>query len=125
MILLAIEDITERKKIEEALQVSEIRYRRLFETAQDGILILDADTGQITDVNPFLLAMLGYTQEYFIGKKLWKSVPLKMLKHLRLPSQNCKVKDMSATSIYHLKQEMGDTSMWNLSAMSILLMVRK
>ena len=72
MILLAIEDITERKKIEEALQVSEIRYRRLFETAQDGILILDADTGQIIDVNPFLLAMLGYAHKYFIGKKLWE-----------------------------------------------------
>jgi len=72
MILLAIEDITERKKIEESLQVSEIRYRRLFETAQDGILILDADTGQILDVNPFLLAMLGYAHEYFNGKKLWE-----------------------------------------------------
>jgi diguanylate cyclase (GGDEF)-like protein/PAS domain S-box-containing protein len=72
MILLAIEDITERKKIEEALQVSEIRYRRLFETAQDGILILDANTGQIIDVNPFLLAMLRYDYKYFIGKELWE-----------------------------------------------------
>jgi PAS domain S-box-containing protein len=72
MILLAIEDISERKKMVEALQVSEIRYRRLFETAQDGILILDGDTGQIIDVNPFLLAMLSYAHEYFIGKRLWE-----------------------------------------------------
>ena len=40
-------DITERKKMEEALKISETRYRRLFEAAQDGILILDAETGQI------------------------------------------------------------------------------
>ena len=55
-----------------ALEVSELRYRRLFETAQDGILILDAGTGAITDVNPFLMAMLGYTREEFIDKKLWE-----------------------------------------------------
>jgi PAS domain S-box-containing protein len=72
MILLAIDDITERKKMEEALQVSETRYRRLFETAQDGILILDADTGKIFDVNPFLIGMLGYSHEAFLGKRLWE-----------------------------------------------------
>ena len=51
---------------------SEIRYRRLFEAAQDGILILDAETGMITDVNPFLINMLGYSREEFIQKKLWE-----------------------------------------------------
>jgi len=55
-----------------ALQLSETRYRRLFETAQDGILILDADTGQIMDVNPFLIDMLGYAREEFLGKRLWQ-----------------------------------------------------
>lgn len=55
-----------------ALEFSEIRYRRLFETAQDGILILDADTGQILDVNPFLIAMLGYSKDEFLGRKLWE-----------------------------------------------------
>jgi len=72
MILLAIDDITERKKVEEALQVSETRYRRLFETAQDGILILDADTGEIFDINPFLIEMLGYSHEALLGKRLWE-----------------------------------------------------
>ncbi|MGZ3607878.1 MAG: PAS domain S-box protein, partial [Syntrophales bacterium] len=71
-ILLAFEDITDQKQTEEALKNSEMRYRRLFETAQDGILILDADTGQISDVNPFLVEMLGYSHEYFLGKKLWE-----------------------------------------------------
>jgi len=71
-ILLAFEDITEHKKAEEALKNSEKQYRRLFETAQDGILILDAETGQITDVNPFLVDMLGYSHNDFLGKKLWE-----------------------------------------------------
>jgi len=51
---------------------SELRYRRLFETAQDGILILNAETGQITDVNPFLIDMLGYSKNEFLGKRLWE-----------------------------------------------------
>jgi len=72
MILLAIEDVTELKQRDEALKASETRYRRLFETAQDGILILDADTGRIDDVNPFLMDMLGYAYEDFQGKKLWE-----------------------------------------------------
>lgn len=54
------------------LSDSEIRYRRLFETAQDGILILDGDTGKIEDVNPFLLNLLGYSREELIGKNLWE-----------------------------------------------------
>ncbi|MCE8429741.1 MAG: PAS domain S-box protein, partial [Candidatus Methanoperedens sp.] len=66
-----IRDITERKHAEEMLRNSEISYRRLFETAQDGILLLDADTGQITDVNPYLIEMLGYSHNEFLGKKLW------------------------------------------------------
>jgi len=67
-----IVDMTERKKMEEALKNSETRYRRLFEAARDGILILDAETGQIVDVNPFLLEILGCSQEELLGKKLWE-----------------------------------------------------
>ena len=54
------------------LQQSELKYRRLFETAQDGILILEGETGKITDANKFILDMLGYPLEYFIGKQLWE-----------------------------------------------------
>ena len=68
------------KSIELSLQDSEIRYRRLFETAQDGILILDAETGAITDVNPFLINMLGYSREEFIKKKLWEVGAFKDIK---------------------------------------------
>jgi PAS domain S-box-containing protein len=54
------------------IKTSELRYRRLFEAAQDGILLLDAETGMITDVNPFLVKMLGYTREEFVEKRLWE-----------------------------------------------------
>ncbi len=55
-----------------SLRESEIRYRRLFEAAQDGILILNAETGIITDVNPFLINLLGYSRDEFLEKKLWQ-----------------------------------------------------
>ncbi len=61
----------EAQRSADALEVSETRYRRLFETALDGILIVDATTSQIDDVNPFLIEMLGYSREEFLGKKLW------------------------------------------------------
>jgi PAS domain S-box-containing protein/putative nucleotidyltransferase with HDIG domain len=60
------------KLIEQSLKASEIRYRRLFEAAQDGILILNARSGMIEDVNPYLIKMLGYSREEFIEKKLWE-----------------------------------------------------
>jgi PAS domain S-box-containing protein len=72
LILLAIEDITDRKQAELAIQTSEVRYRRLFETAQDGILILDANTLKIIDANPFMTGMLGYRHDEFLGKELWE-----------------------------------------------------
>ena len=62
----------QRKKSEDLINASEYRYRRLFEAAREGILILDAETGQIVDVNPFLIEMLGYSKEEFLGKKLWE-----------------------------------------------------
>lgn len=57
---------------EEKLEFSELRYRRLFETAQDGILILDAVTGKIVDVNPFLEKLLGYSKKELSEKELWE-----------------------------------------------------
>ena len=66
--------------IVQTLKDSELQYRRLFEAAQDGILILDAKTGAITDVNPFLIDMLGYSREEFIKKKLWEVGAFKDIK---------------------------------------------
>jgi PAS domain S-box-containing protein len=64
--------ITERKRAQEALRASELRYRRLFETAKDGVLILDAETGIVVDVNPFLAQLLGFSHEALLGKKIWE-----------------------------------------------------
>lgn len=57
---------------ESKLKVSELRYRRLFETAQDGIFLIDFDSGMILDVNPFLITMLGYSKADFLKKHLWE-----------------------------------------------------
>ena len=70
--LREVEAHHEREWAVQALKVSETRYRRLFEAAQDGILILDSGTGRILDVNPFLIDMLGYPKEQFQGKQLWE-----------------------------------------------------
>jgi len=56
----------------EKLRSSEVRYRRLFETAQDAILILDGDSGKVTDANPFISRLLGYSRAEFLGKELWE-----------------------------------------------------
>lgn len=55
-----------------ATQASELRYRRLFESAQDGILILDGQTGAIVDANPYLTDNLGYSRDELLGKMLWE-----------------------------------------------------
>jgi PAS domain S-box-containing protein len=65
-------DKTKAQLAKELLRTSELRYRRLFEAAQDGILILDLETSEVTDANPFLVDMLGYSREEIMGKKLWE-----------------------------------------------------
>jgi PAS domain S-box-containing protein len=70
MILLAIEDITERKRLESLLIDSEEQYRRLFETASDGIVLLEKREGKITQANPATEKLLGYTEKESIGNKL-------------------------------------------------------
>ncbi len=83
-------EVTERRRAEEqlrelnetlelrvaertdALRDSEMRYRRLFEAAQDGVLILDFESGEIVDVNPFMTELLGYSYDDFLGMELWK-----------------------------------------------------
>lgn len=77
-ICLLVTDLSQQQQYEElvvskaALRDSEIRYRRLFETAKDGILILDNHTGRISDANPFMSELLGYSHQQFAGKELWE-----------------------------------------------------
>ncbi|MDA3882078.1 MAG: ATP-binding protein [Bacteroidales bacterium] len=65
-------EISRLRTVEVSLIASEIRYRRLFESAKDGILILDSETGKIVDVNPFLINLLGFSYEQFIKKAIWE-----------------------------------------------------
>jgi PAS domain S-box-containing protein len=70
--LSVIRDVTERKQHEAKVLVSEIRYRRLFETAHDGVIIIDPETRKIIDANPFMTAMLGYPHSQLVGKELFE-----------------------------------------------------
>lgn len=70
-------DFFDAAQNEISIKESEVRYRRLFETAKDGILILEGDTGRIVDANPFLQDMLGYSKAELIGKALWEIGPVK------------------------------------------------
>ncbi|MEI7501052.1 MAG: chemotaxis protein CheB [Bacteroidota bacterium] len=71
-LVLTFTDITFAKQAGLAMVVSETRYRRLFESAKDGILILNAETGIIIDVNPYLIELLGYSKEQFLEKAIWE-----------------------------------------------------
>jgi PAS domain S-box-containing protein len=75
--LAEAEGIRDRKQAEKALRASELRYRRLFETALDGILILKGDSGTIIDVNPFLSGLLGYRSEEMIGMRVSEIGPIR------------------------------------------------
>jgi len=72
--------VSDQEGLAQALRNSELRYRRLFESARAGILILNAETGSISDVSPYLLDMLGYSREEFVGKKLWEIDAFKDIK---------------------------------------------
>lgn len=65
-------DITDRIQAREQMRVSEIRYRRLFEAAHDGILIIDPSSNQIVDANPFMTRLLGYSRNQLMGKELFE-----------------------------------------------------
>jgi PAS domain S-box-containing protein len=61
----------------QAIHASELSYRRLFEAARDGILILDVNTGRISDVNPFLVELLGFSHAEMVGKTVGELSPFK------------------------------------------------
>src|SRR5665213_252762 len=72
MDILADQDKADDLAFRVAIRQSEIRYRRLFEAAHDGVLILDSVSRKITDANPFMSRLLGYRHEELLGKELWE-----------------------------------------------------
>ena len=76
VLLLAIEDTTERREL------AEIRFQRLFESAKDGIVVVDVETGMVTDVNPYLLTLTGMRREDLMGKRLDQAAAFSLLRTL-------------------------------------------
>jgi len=70
IILLAFEDITDKELAQLALEDSEERFRRLFETAKDGLILVEKKKGHVVNANPAFCKLLGYTQQEIIGKSL-------------------------------------------------------
>jgi PAS domain S-box-containing protein len=69
-----VEDITARKRAEEALKLSEKKYRDLFEHANDAIFIVDAEY-RYRDVNRKAVELLGYTREELLGMGIFDVIP--------------------------------------------------
>ena len=88
------------------LKASELRYRRLFETAKDGVLLLDAESGRIVDANPFLGELLGISRDEFLGKYLWEIGPLKDIIASQAAFQE--LKDKGYIRYEHLPLETGN-----------------
>jgi PAS domain S-box-containing protein len=109
---------------DEVIRFSELRYRRLFEEARDGILILDVESGHITDVNPFLMDLLSFSKGEMVGKTVAELSPFKdiesnrvMLKRLKqdgyaryedLPLQNRNGRRVAVEFVSNIYQE-GET----------------
>ncbi|MBN2168298.1 MAG: PAS domain S-box protein [Actinobacteria bacterium] len=77
LLTVSLKEALDSSRMKKALTESERRYRRLFEAARDGILILDEDSGLVIDVNPYILELLGYQRREIIGKRLWELGPFK------------------------------------------------
>ncbi len=118
-------DATKSNTFKNSLEESEARYRRLFETAKDGILILDATTGQITDVNPFLIELLGYTHEEFLEKKLWEIGPFIDIVASQEAFEELRQKKYIRYEELPLETKRGNVKMWNLYPMFMGLMARE
>jgi PAS domain S-box-containing protein len=114
---MGIEKNTLNQPSPENLRTSELRYRRLFESARDGILILDAVTRKITDVNPFMSEFLGYTREEFLGKELWEIGLLKDEEESAEAFKNCRTITSSATKTYRSRLRKETSGKSSLSVM--------
>lgn len=111
--------LTDKRGVEQSLRNSELRYRRLFESAQDGILILNAETGSISDVNPYLIDMLGYSREELVEKKLWEIGAFKDIEAGRTYFLELQKKSLSATKTCRSRRKTVVWFRWNSSVTSI------
>lgn len=76
---VALIDFTARRRAEAALEASEAQFRLLFESARDGIVLIDAVTGRVVAVNPTFCRLLGAAASDYVAKALWEIEPLRGL----------------------------------------------
>lgn len=108
MILVGIRDITEVLAFQTKLRRSELRYRRLFEAAKDGVLIIDPSTRKIVDANPFMTELLGYSREELLGKELYEIGLLKDEETNRTAFQELQEKHFTRYENLPLKTKTGE-----------------
>ena len=116
--IYVLRDVTDRRQARLAIEASERRYRRLFETAKDGILILDGDSGQIVDVNPFLAALMGYSRGTFLGTIFGRLALSRISLRPRTRSPSSRPRNTSATTTSPSRRGTAERSMSSSSATS-------
>lgn len=82
-IILGFEDISEQKLFSEKLSITESRFRKLFDSARHGVMLLDALTGDVIEVNDYLVSMFNYPLSEVIDKKVWELAAVKNVKQAR------------------------------------------
>ena len=108
-ILLSIDDVSERRLAERELRTLETRYRQIFESTREGIWILDAETGEILDVNPFLVEMLGFARGELVGAKPWELPVYVDPDEARARFEQLRETGYSDPSIVRMRNHRGDT----------------
>lgn len=101
--------------------VPDLRYRRLFETAADGILVWSADTGTIVDANPRIVEMLGRSREHLVGRRAWDVEPLQDLAAAIRPLHSRRTKGPVRADGVPL--EVGDGRTRRVDAVAVLVVV--
>jgi len=107
-----VHDITERKKAEEARVQSETKYRRLYETSQDGFMARDLEARMI-DCNQAYETMLGYSKEELKNLSVKQLLPLKW--HEPREAVIKKVLDAGDSIIYEREYQRKDGSIFPAS----------
>ena len=87
----------------EESEISDVRYQRLFESAPVGIVILDAETQQITDVNPFMLDLSGSTRTELLKKELWELGMFANAQKDEMPGTEPRALDMDLSSLLEME----------------------
>ncbi|GMU67085.1 MAG: hypothetical protein AMXMBFR36_33590 [Acidobacteriota bacterium] len=102
-----IDDVSEERLAREELRLSELRYRRLFESATEGILILDAESAEVQDVNPYLCDLLGASPRELVGRKLWEIAPFEDVAASRVDFRELQQADYVRYEDLHLETARG------------------